>query len=88
VLAETLYFPAITLGALQKGDSTTVPISFLLTDPVTTLSSDFSELILLLPLLYYDAAFVPIPEPASGVLLALGLGGLTWCGSKRPGSRV
>jgi hypothetical protein len=88
VLDQTLYFPAVTLGALEKGDSTTVPISFLLTDPKSTPSSDFSTQVILLPALLYDAAFVPIPEPSTGLLLGLGLGGLAWCGSKRSCSRT
>ncbi|HEY5658930.1 MAG TPA: PEP-CTERM sorting domain-containing protein, partial [Myxococcota bacterium] len=73
---QTLYFPAITLGALAKGDSTSVPISFWLTNPFILPSLDGEGVQVGLPLLLYDAAFVPIPEPSSGALLALGLCGL------------
>jgi hypothetical protein len=76
VLGQTPYFPAISLGALAKGDSTTVPIDFWLTEPWIVPSADGSGLQVVLPHLLYDAAFVPIPEPASGLLLMLGLSGL------------
>jgi hypothetical protein len=88
VLDQTVYFPAVALGALAQGDSTTVPISSWLTEPRTTLSEDLSTQLLMLPTLLYDAAFIPIPEPATGLLLGLGLVGLTWCGSKRSCSRA
>jgi len=88
-LDETLYFPAIDLGDLGLGDAATLPISFLLSDPkiAWVLEGASTTGVIMLPQLRYDAAFVPIPEPATGLLVALGLCGLAWSGKRRPCGR-
>jgi hypothetical protein len=85
VLDQTLYFPTISLGDLAMGDSTAVSIDFVLTEPVSYVSLEGSlTATLMLPQLLFDGAFVPVPEPATGMMLAMGLGGLAWSGRRRP----
>ena len=77
---QDLYFPAISLDTLALQETTTVPIEFVLTEPVWTLGVVDGELgaILMLPQMLVDGAFVPIPEPSTGVMISLGLCVLAW----------
>lgn len=86
VLDETLYFPTLSLGDLAMGGETAVSINFLLTEPVVhvSLEGPGDTFTLMLPQLLFDGAFVPVPEPATGLMLAMGLGGLAWSGRRRP----
>jgi hypothetical protein len=85
VLNETLYFPTLSLGELAMGGITDVSVNFLLTDPVTFASLEGPvPVTLMLPQLLFDGAFIPVPEPATGLMLAMGLGGLAWSGRRRP----
>jgi hypothetical protein len=71
------------------GDSTSILFDFVLTDPVTYVSLEGPVTVtLMLPQMIYSAAFVPVPEPATGLMVSLGLGGLAWSGRKRTCRRV
>jgi hypothetical protein len=90
-LDQTLYFPSISLDSLALQETTTVPIEFVLTEPAWTLGVVDGEFgaILMLPQMLVDGAFVPVPEPSTGVMISLGLCVLAWrSGSRRSCSRA
>jgi hypothetical protein len=76
-----LYFPAISLGFLQQGDSTSYTVKFVLSQPMTVVTETGFELGL--PSIGFDGAYVPIPEPGTGLLVALGTAALAAIGRRR-----
>jgi hypothetical protein len=76
-----LYFPAIDLGSILAGDSTSFRMRYDLVEAITGLADGGVEL--QLPQLQVMGTFLPIPEPSTMMLVATGLGGLVWMGRRR-----
>jgi len=77
----TLYYPGISLGSLIDGETT---------DPFAVNYALRRQLLqnvngdLALPQFHLLMAFVPVPEPSTAALFALGLGALAWRRRARP----
>lgn len=71
-----LYYPAVSLGSLLDGEtSAAFRVDYVLEDPERFLNSD-ALFELGLPAWQIGSAFVPIPEPATGLLVGGGLAAL------------
>ena len=69
----TLYYPAISLGSLSDGQQKDIVLRYVLNDLINF--PDGPETIVPLPQLRLGMAFI-VPEPATGLLVVLGLVGL------------
>jgi hypothetical protein len=77
----TLFYPAINLGSLDPGQQKSFVLRYHLEEIHTF--PDGNDTFLPLPSLRIAVAFVPVPEPGTGFLLALGLAGLATRARKR-----
>jgi hypothetical protein len=70
-----IYTLAFNVGSVAAGGSIDVTIPYWLLDPQGVLQTD-DQWQLVLPALNVMGYFVPIPEPSTALLLAVGLGGM------------
>ena len=79
----TLYYPAVSLGSLLIGDtSDAFSVRYVLDNPQVFLDTQGFELGI--PRWQILAAFTPIPEPSTALLVALGLGAFALVRRRRP----
>jgi hypothetical protein len=79
--ALPLYLMMVDLGLIGVGGSVDFDMPYYLTNPTSYLDGSGNNVVL--PTLELMSVFTPIPEPGTGVLLALGLGGLGFVGKRR-----
>lgn len=76
--ATPLYYPAVSLGTLASGADVAFPVFYTLNHPPQEFSSETFNFELGMPKwsLFFVSVPVVVPEPASGVLVLLGLLGI------------
>lgn len=78
---EPLYLFFVEIGFLDAGESVDFEVPYYLAEPKGYLDQDNFQVVL--PTLNLREVFVPIPEPSTALMLALGLAGLAFAGRRR-----
>jgi len=79
--ATPLYLMMVDLGLIAVGGSVDFDMPYYLENPTAFLDGSGNNVVL--PTLQLMSVFTPIPEPGTGLLLALGLAGLGFAGKRR-----
>jgi len=79
--ADPIYLMMIDLGMVDVGETVAFDMPYYLEAPQSFLGANGVDVVL--PKLELMTVFVPIPEPSTGLLMGLGLGGLVLAGKRR-----
>ena len=73
--------PDLDLGLIAVGESVPFDMPYYLENPIAYLDGGGFNVVL--PTLQLMSVFIPIPEPGTGLMVALGLAGLAFAGKRR-----